>query len=109
MSGNVLLIAREAGEASKDGKNMPMTDQDRPQRPQLPYDELDAAIGTDQAARTELDALRAHLDDPEPAPAQVRRHVDALRGVRDIEARIANWFDDPETQRWFMTISDAGL
>jgi hypothetical protein len=49
------------------------------------------------------------LDDPKPDPARVRGYVDALRGVRDAEARIANWFDDPETQRWIMTITDAGL
>jgi hypothetical protein len=85
-----------------------MTDQDRPSRPQLPYDELHAAI-SDPAARTELEALRAHLNDPKPDPERVRGHVDALRGVRDVEARIANWFDDPETQRWIMTITDAGL
>jgi hypothetical protein len=104
-----MVHRRAAGEASKDGKSIRMTDQERPQRPQLPYDELHAAIGSDPAARSELDALRAHLDDPKPDPARVRGHVDALRGVRDVEARIANWFDDPETQRWIMTITEAGL
>ncbi len=85
-----------------------MNDQDPP-RPQLPYDELHAAIGDDPAARNELDALRAHLDHPAPDPERLRGHVDALRGVGDVEARIANWWDDPGTQRWIMTITSAGL
>ena len=86
-----------------------MNDQGGPPRPQLPYDELHAAIGSNAGARSELDALRAHLDDPNPDPARLQGHVDALRGVHDAEARIANWWDDPETQRWVMTITSAGL
>jgi hypothetical protein len=86
-----------------------MSDQDRPRRPQLPYDELHAAIGADPAARSELDALREHLEHPTPDPARLKGHVDALRGVHDAEARVANWWDDPETQRWVMAITSAGL
>jgi len=86
-----------------------MNDQDRPPKPHLPYDELHAAIGTDPAARNELDALRTQLDHPEPDPARLQGHVDALRGVHDVEARIANWWDDPATQRWIMAITNAGL
>lgn len=86
-----------------------MTDQGHAPKPNLPYDELHAAIGDDAAARSELEALRAHLDHPTPDPAQLAGHVDALRGVHGVEARIANWWDDPETQRWVMTITSAGL
>jgi hypothetical protein len=86
-----------------------MNDEGGSPRPQFPYDELHAAIGADPAARNELDALRAHLEHPTPDPAQLQGHVDALRGVRDAEARIANWWDDPATQRWVMTITNAGL
>jgi hypothetical protein len=85
-----------------------MSEQPGPPKP-LPYDELHAAIGDDPDARHELDALRAHLAGESPDPALVRGHVDALRGVRDAEARIANWWDDPETQRWVMFLTDAGV
>jgi hypothetical protein len=78
-------------------------------RPDFPYDDLHAAVGADPAAKGELDALHAHLNEPSPDPERIRAHVDALRGVHDAEARIANWWDDPETQRWIMTISNAGL
>jgi hypothetical protein len=86
-----------------------MSQEPLPSKPPLPYDELHAAIGDDPAARQELDALRAHLDEPQPDPARVRGHVNALRGVRDVEARIANWWDDPATQNWIMVLTDAGL
>jgi len=86
-----------------------MSDPHRPSGPQLPYDELSAAIGSDPAARAELEGLRARLAERRPDATQVRRHVDALRAIRDVEARIANWWDDPETQRWIMTIDNAGL
>ena len=75
----------------------------------LPYDELSAEVGDDAAARGELDALHAHLQGDKHESARIAGHVDALRGVRDAGARIANWFDNPDTQRWFMTIADAGL
>jgi len=81
-----------------------MSDQDRPAPQHLPYSEIEA--GLDPAARAELAALRAQVEHPTPDAARIRGHVDALR---DTEARIANWWDSPETQRWIMTITDAGL
>jgi len=84
-----------------------MSDHGRP--PNFPYDDLRSALGSDPAARRELDALLEHLEAGAPDPARIRGHVDALRGVHDAEARIANWWDDPETQRWIMAITSAGL
>ena len=80
-----------------------------PSRPEFPYDELHTAIGSDAEARARLDALRAHVDHPTPDPVAVETHVDALRSVRDVEARIANWWDDPKTQIWIKGLTDAGL
>jgi hypothetical protein len=80
-----------------------------PTRPELPYDELKAALGDDAVGKARLDALRAHVDHATPDPAEVQTHVDALRGVRDVEARIANWWDDPKTQIWIKGLTDAGL
>jgi hypothetical protein len=85
-----------------------MNDDGRPASP-LPYDELRSAIGDDETARRELDALHAHLGEPHPDPARIVQHVDALRGVHDAEARVANWWDDPLTQRWIKALGDAGL
>jgi hypothetical protein len=86
-----------------------MNDDGRPAKPPLPYDELRHAIGDDAAARTELDALHAHLAEANPDPTRIAGHVDALRGVRDAEARLVNWWDDPVTQRWLKALGDTGL
>ena len=87
-----------------------MDDPRRPSAgPHLPYDELHAALGDEPAARAELDALRARLGDARPDAGAVRRHVAALRGIRQIEARIANWWDDPRTQQWVKSLSDTGI
>ncbi len=86
-----------------------MNDPNRPGAPLLPYDQLRHAAGDDASAQSELDALHAHLGTERPDPARIRDHVDALRGVRDVEAHIANWWDDPVTQRWIKAITDSGL
>jgi len=85
-----------------------MNDERRPVTP-LPYDELRTSIGDDPAARDQLDALHAHLAEPNPDPKRIAGHVDALRGVHDAEARLANWWDDPGTQSWLKSLGDAGL
>jgi len=86
-----------------------MNDEGRPATPMLPYDELRSAIGDDPVARNELDALHAHLNEPVPDPERIAEHVDALRSVRDAEARVANWWEDPVTQQWLKALGDAGL
>jgi hypothetical protein len=86
-----------------------MNDDGRPAKPQLPYDKISSAIGADDAARAELDALNAYLAEAAPDPARIAQHVDALRGVRDAEAHVVIWWDDPVTQGWFKSLGDAGL
>jgi hypothetical protein len=91
-----------------------MDDRDTPKTtnaavPHPPYDELRAALGNDATARADVDALQAELHSDEPDPAAVRQHAGRLRGIPVLEARIANWWDDPSTQRWVKAITDAGL
>jgi len=81
----------------------------RPDVPHPPYDELRAAAGGDAGASGSVEALRAELHADEPDPAAVRHHAGILRGIPVLEARIANWWDDPNTQRWVKAITDAGL
>lgn len=82
---------------------------DRGGVPHPPYDELRKRIGSDRDALQALDALRQHLEGPHQERATVEHHVDLLRRVRTLEAIIANWWDDPITQRWIKGITDAGL
>jgi hypothetical protein len=85
-----------------------MTDDDRGV-PHPPYDQLRNELGDDPAAARAFEERRAHLHGPAPVQATVTQHVDVLRAVRTIEARIANWWDDPRTQQWVKSLSDTGL
>ena len=85
-----------------------MADDDRG-IPHPPYDQLRNELGDDPAAARALDELQEHLHGSNPQRAIVRRNVDLLRSVRTIEARIANWWDDPRTQQWVKSLSDTGI
>lgn len=87
-----------------------MSDTGQPETiPHPPYEDLRAAAGDDPHAAGSVDALHAALHADPPDPAAVEQHANALRGIPVLEARIANWWDDPNTQRWVKAISDAGL
>jgi hypothetical protein len=70
---------------------------------------LHAAVAGDPHAAQSVDALRAQLESPNPDPAAVERQAGLLRAIPVLEARIANWWDDPDTQRWVKAITDSGL
>ncbi|MEA2663693.1 MAG: hypothetical protein QOI11_637 [Candidatus Eremiobacteraeota bacterium] len=89
-----------------------MSDAPVPPNPDVPhpeYDELRSALGDHSEGHAAVDALQAELHAPEPDRAAVRAHASRLRGIPVLEARIANWWDDPNTQRWVKAITDAGL
>lgn len=86
-----------------------MQDSGRPEVPHPPYEELRAAVGDQPEAAKSVDALRTELQSDQPDPAVVRQHASLLRQIPVVEARIANWWDDPDTQRWVKAITDAGL
>jgi hypothetical protein len=77
--------------------------------PHPPYDELRSAAGGDPAAAQSVDALQSELHSDQPDPAKVEQHASVLRAIPVLEARIANWWDDPHTQTWVKMITDAGL
>jgi hypothetical protein len=80
-----------------------------PEVPHPPYDELRAALGDDAHGAESVDALHDELHSDQPDPAAVERHAGLLRGIPVLEARVANWWDDPNTQRWVKALTDAGL
>jgi hypothetical protein len=82
---------------------------DDPTVPHPPYDELRAALGDAHEAAPSVDALRDALSADPPDADAVTTHATRLRGIPVIEARIANWWDDPDTQRWVKALTDAGV
>lgn len=81
-----------------------MTDQQRPKPAHLDYAAIESGLSPQQ--RADLAALRAEVEREFPSGERVRGHVEALRAT---EARIANWFDSPETQAWLIALGNAGL
>ena len=81
-----------------------MTDQQRPKPAPLDYPAIEA--GLTPAQRADLAGLRAQVEHEFPNGEKIRGHVSALR---ETEARIANWFDSPETQEWLISLGNAGL
>jgi hypothetical protein len=81
-----------------------MTDHQRPQPAPLDFAKIEAGLSPAQQA--DLAGLRAQVEHELPDGECIRGHVSALR---ETEARIANWFDSPETQRWMQSLGNAGL
>jgi hypothetical protein len=81
-----------------------MSDTQRPQPAPLDYTKIEADLTP--AQRADLAGLRAQVEHEFPNCELVRGHVNALRAT---EARIANWFDSPETQRWIQSLGNAGV
>jgi hypothetical protein len=80
-----------------------------PLQPTFPRDELHAALPRGHAAHATIDRLHAELQRPAPDLQTVREHVGVLRAFPELEARIANWWDDPKTQRLIADLGQIGL
>jgi hypothetical protein len=86
-----------------------MHDDGTPAIPHPPYEELRAALGDQPDGASSVDALQAELAAETPDATRVSAHASRLRSIPVIEARIANWWDDPSTQSWVKAITDSGL
>lgn len=66
----------------------------------LPRDRLHAALPREHAAHATIDELHAEVEATSPRRHVIERHVGALRALSELEAIVANWWDDPKTQRF---------
>ncbi len=78
-------------------------------RPPLPFEDLHAALPEGHGAHETIDKLHAEINASSPSPAVIERHVGSLRVIPEIEAAVANWWDKPETQRFFANLGQIGL
>jgi hypothetical protein len=79
------------------------------QRPSVPRDELHAALPGEHGAHATIDDLHAEVESSKPDPNAIERHVGALRGLPELEATVANWWDSPVTQRFIANLGQIGL
>jgi hypothetical protein len=79
------------------------------QRPTLPHESLHAALPDEHAAHATIDRLHAEIESPQPSRRAIEEHVGRLRGLPELEAMVANWWDSPSTQRFVYSLSQIGL
>lgn len=77
--------------------------------PPLPREELHEALETGHPERATVDRLHAELNAPAPNRRAIEEDVHRLRSLPEAAAIIANWWDDPATQRFLSNLSATGL
>ena len=70
---------------------------------------LHAELPDEHPAHATIDELHAALRSQPPDPHAIRKHVGVLRSLPELEAAIANWWDDPKTQRFVANLGQIGL
>lgn len=78
-------------------------------RPDLPLEDLHAALPQGHAAHTTIDDLDAQLQGHLSDRAAIEEHVGTLRALPELEAIVTNWWDDPKTQRFIANLGQIGL
>jgi hypothetical protein len=78
-------------------------------RPLLPHQHLHAALPQAHSAHATIDQLRAEIESAAPNRQTIEGHVRTLRALPELEAAVANWWDDPKTQRFIAYLSQIGL
>jgi hypothetical protein len=68
--------------------------------PAFPRSDLHAALPEGHHAHDTIDALDAEINKESPQRPTIEKHVESLRGVAELEAIVANWWDAPKTQRF---------
>lgn len=69
-------------------------------RPSLPHADLHAALPDEHHAHATIDELHAEINKESPHRPTIEKHVGTLRGLPELEAIVANWWDKPGTQRF---------
>jgi hypothetical protein len=75
----------------------------------LPVARLHDALPQGHAAHATIDNLYREITGAKPNRATIEHHVSALRSLPELEATVANWWDDPKTQRVIYDLTQIGL
>jgi hypothetical protein len=78
-------------------------------RPMVPHAKLHASLTKGHSAHSTIDKLHAEMQVSSPSRRAIERHVSDLRALPELEATIANWWEDPKTQRFIANLSQIGL
>lgn len=75
----------------------------------LPREALHAALPEEHGAHATIDELHAEIAAASPDPKRIEKHTGDLRALPELEAIVANWWDDPKVQRFVANIGQIGL
>jgi hypothetical protein len=78
-------------------------------RPVVPHEDLHAALPKGHAAHATIDRLHTEMQRSSPDRGAIEGHVSNLRALPELEAAIANWWDDPKVQRFIGNLGQIGL
>lgn len=78
-------------------------------RPAPPTSDLRDALNDHPEALQSAQALHDEWHGDKPDPDSLHRHVGFLSSIPAAEAIVANWWDDPRTQQFVKSLTDAGL
>jgi hypothetical protein len=79
------------------------------ERPSIPRDRLHAALPQGHDAHAVIDALHGQVEGVKPNRQAIEQHIGHLRGLPELEAIVANWWDDPKVQRFIGGLGQIGL
>ncbi|MBV8725341.1 MAG: hypothetical protein JO078_07270 [Candidatus Eremiobacteraeota bacterium] len=77
--------------------------------PAFPGEELHASLPEQHEQHTTITRLRDEMASPQPNREAIERHVQTLRGLPELEATVATWWESPATQRFIANLSQIGL
>ena len=78
-------------------------------RPSIPREDLHAALPEEHSGHPAIDELHGEVEAERPNRRAIEQHVGRLRAIPELEALVANWWDDPNTQRFVGDLGQIGL
>jgi hypothetical protein len=72
-------------------------------------EQLHAALPRGHAAHSTIDQLHAEIESSSPSRHSIEQHAGHLRGLPELEAIVANWWENPKTQRFIANLGQIGL
>jgi hypothetical protein len=79
------------------------------QQAAFPRERLHAALSQAHGEHATIDELHGEMERAQPNRRAIERHVSRLRALPELEAIVANWWDDPKTQRFIANLAQIGV